>query len=91
MVFMPLLQTVDYVDPTQGAYQTWGNYIDGIQLHIAGRPESLQNEIRTALAEIDPNLTVIKITNLAEQVGTRLNSQRLIAQLTSFSTTPTIS
>jgi ABC-type antimicrobial peptide transport system permease subunit len=29
-------------------------------------------------------LTVIKITNLDEQVGTRLNSQRLIAQLTSL-------
>jgi predicted permease len=84
MVFMPLLQTVTYEDPTQNAYQAWGNFIDGIQLHIAGRPESLQNEIRTALAQIDPNLTVIKITNLEEQVGTRLNSQRLIAQLTSL-------
>jgi hypothetical protein len=43
MVFMPLLQTVTYEDPTQNAYQAWGNFIDGIQLHIAGRPESLQN------------------------------------------------
>jgi predicted permease len=84
MVFLPLLQTVTYQDPTQNAYQTWGNYIDGIQLHVAGRPENLQTEVRNTLAEIDPNLTVNKMTNLKEQVDSRLNSQRLIAQLTSL-------
>jgi len=84
MVFMPLLQTVTYEDATQNAYQAWGNYIDGIQLHVAGQPENLQTEIRSTLAEIDPNLTVIKMTNLHEQVDSRLNSQRLIAQLTSL-------
>jgi predicted permease len=59
-VFLPLLQTVVYDGATQNAYQTWANYIDGIQLHVAGRPENLQGEVRRALAEIDPNLTVLK-------------------------------
>ena len=81
---MPLLQTVVYDEATQNAYQTWANFIDGIQLHVAGRPENLQGEVRIARAEIDPNLTVLKMTNLEEQVGTRLNSQRLLAQLTSM-------
>ena len=84
MVFLSLLQTVIYEDATQSAYQNWSNYIDGIQLHVAGRPENLHTEVRNALAEIDPNLTVIKMTNLEEQVDSRLNSQRLIAQLTSL-------
>lgn len=84
MVFLPLLQTVTYEDSTQNAYQTWANYIDGIQVHVAGRPENLQAEVRNALAEIDPNLTLIKMTNFEEQVDSRLNSQRLIAQLTSL-------
>jgi predicted permease len=84
MVFLPLLQTVTYEDSTQNAYQTWANFIDGIQVHVAGRPENLQAEVRNALAEIDPNLTVIKMTNFEEQVDSRLNSQRLIAQLTSL-------
>lgn len=53
-------------------------------MHVAGRPENLQGEVRIARAEIDPNLTVLKMTNLEEQVGTRLNSQRLLAQLTSM-------
>ena len=84
MIFLPLLQTVPYEEPTQNSYQAWGNFIDGIQLHVAGRPENLQTEIRNALAEIDPNLTIIKMTSLQEQVDSRLNSQRLIAQLTSL-------
>src|ERR1700676_2988606 len=84
MVFLPLLQTVTYEDSTQKAYQVWGNYIDGVQLHVAGRPENFQTKVRNALAEIDPNLTAIKITNLEEQLDSRLNSQRLIAQLTSL-------
>jgi len=84
MVFLPLLQTVTYEDLTQNAYQNWANYIDGIQLHVAGRPENIQTDVRKALAEIDPNLTVIKMTSLEEQVDYRLNSQRLIAQLTSL-------
>jgi predicted permease len=84
MVFLPLLQTVTYEDPTQKAYQVWGNYIDGVQLHVAGRPENFQTQVRNALAEIDPNLTAIKITNLEEQLDSRLSSQRLIAQLTSL-------
>ena len=73
-----------YEDATQSAYQNWSNYIDGIQLYVAGRPENLHTEVRNALAEIDPNLTVIKMTNLEEQVDSRLNSQRLIAQFTSL-------
>ena len=84
MVFLSLLQTVIYEDATQSAYQNWSNYIDGIQLHVAGRPENFHSEVRNALAEIDPKLTVIKMTNLEEQVDSRLNSQRLIAQLTSL-------
>jgi predicted permease len=84
MVFMPLLQTVVYEDAEQKAYQVWSNYIDGIQLHVSGSPEGFQTEARNALREIDPNLTVLKLTNLDEQVGARLNSQRLIAELTAM-------
>ena len=84
MVFLPLLQTVTYEESTEKAYQVWGNYIDGVQLHVVGRPENFQTQVRNALAEIDPNLTAIKITNLEEQLDSRLNSQRLIAQLTSL-------
>ena len=84
MFSMPLLQTVKYEQATDNNYQIWGNYIDSVQMHVAGRPENLQGEIRRVLAEIDPNLTILKLVNFEDQVGTRLNSQRLIARLTSL-------
>ena len=84
MFFMPLLQTVKYEKSDDARYQTWANYIDSIQLRVAGRPENLQTVVRRALAEVDPNLTVIRMTNLDEQVGIRLNTQRLIARLTTL-------
>jgi predicted permease len=84
MFFVPLLQTVKYEHADDSRYQTWANYIDSIQLRVAGRPENLQALVRHTLAEVDPNLTVIRMTNLDEQVGIRLNTQRLIARLTTL-------
>jgi predicted permease len=84
MFFVPLLQTEKYEKADDARYQTWANYIDSIQLRVAGRPENLQAVVRHTLADIDPNLTVIRMTNLDEQVGIRLNTQRLIARLTTL-------
>jgi len=84
MFFVPLLQIEKYGNADDARYQTWANYIDSIQLRVTGRPENLQAVVRHTLAEIDPNLTIIRITNLDEQVGIRLNTQRLIARLTTL-------
>jgi len=84
MFFVPLLQTVKYEHADDQRYQTWGNYIDSIQLLAAGSPENLQAAVRKTLADIDPNLTVIRMTNLDEQVGIVLNTPRLVARLTTL-------
>jgi ABC-type antimicrobial peptide transport system permease subunit len=41
-------------------------------------------QIRQAMASVDPNLPIIKIRTLREQVAGQFRQQRLIAQLTSF-------
>ena len=84
MFFIPLLQTVKYQDADAARYQTWANYIDSIQLRLAAKPENLHEIVRRALADVDPNLTVIGLTNLDDQVGIRLNTQRLVARLTTL-------
>jgi predicted permease len=84
MFFIPLLQTVKYEHADDQRYETWGNYIDSIQLLAAGNPENLQVAVRKTLADIDPNLTVIRMTNLDEQVGIVLNTPRLVARLTTL-------
>jgi predicted permease len=81
MLFIPLLQTVTYTSPRGMSYQTWSTFIDSIQLHVAGNPDNLYSSVQHALAEIDPNLTVLKMVSLHDQVGVRFNSPRLIARL----------
>jgi predicted permease len=84
MIFLPILQTAHYKSPTDNAYQIWGSYIDGIQLRLAGRPESFEVSVRQTLASIDPNLTPLKILKFEDQVGAGFNSSRLIARLTAL-------
>jgi ABC-type antimicrobial peptide transport system permease subunit len=57
-------------------------YIHDIELRAAGRPENLESAVRKTLAGIDPNLTILGMTSLAEQVSSNFNQDRLIARLT---------
>ena len=41
-------------------------------------------QVRQAMASVDPNLPIISIRTLKEQVAGRFNQQRLIARLTSL-------
>jgi predicted permease len=84
MFFMPLLQLVKYEQPTDNAYQIWGNYIDGVQLQVAGSPENFESAVRQTLAQINPNLTVLRLTTFDGQISGSFNSPRLVAQLTTI-------
>src|SRR5579864_5550123 len=84
MFFIPLLQKVHYEKADDARYQVWANYIDSIQLRVAGSPDNMQALVRQTLAEINPNLTVINMIKLDEQVSGSFNSQRLVARLTTL-------
>jgi macrolide transport system ATP-binding/permease protein len=73
--FLPLLQTPSGV-------RDGSVYIHDIELRTAGRPENLESAVRKTLAGIDPNLTILGMTSLAEQVSLNFNQDRLIARLT---------
>jgi predicted permease len=73
--FLPLLQTSFGV-------RDGSVYIHDIELHTAGRPENLESAVRKTLAGVDPNLTILGMTSLVEQVSSNFNQDRLIARLT---------
>ena len=72
--FLPLLQTPPG-EPVRG-------WVGAIELHVAGKPESLEPSVRKTLAGIDPNLTILSVQSFAEQVSENFNQERLIARLT---------
>lgn len=84
MFFLPMLQTETYTDARLASYQTWALFIDSVQLRVAGHPENFHSIVQRTLAEIDPNLTVLRLTTLDEQVAVRFNRPRLVARLTTL-------
>src|SRR5437867_32067 len=72
--FLPLLQT-----PSGESLNGW---VGAIELHVAGKPENLEPAVRKAVAEVDPNLTILNMMSFGEQVARNFNQERLIARLT---------
>jgi predicted permease len=77
--FMPFLQMPR--DPKL-AFFVAAQYIGDIELHVAGRPENLEAAVRRTLANINPNLTILDMLSLTEQLDLNFNQDKLIARLT---------
>jgi predicted permease len=82
--FLPLLQEERYEDTAEDLEQADSKYIYNIQLHVAGRPDDFKEPLRRALADIDPNLTVIRTPTFEEHVSRTFDQERLIARLTTL-------
>jgi predicted permease len=72
--FLPLLQN-------HPGHQLSG-WVGAIELQVAGKPENLEPAVRKALTDVDPNLAVLNMVSLGEQVARNFNQERLIARLT---------
>jgi len=79
-VFLPLLQMPPN-DWAKADLPASSSFRD-IELHIVGRMDGSEQRIRQALADLDPNLTVINVRSFGEQVSATFNQERLIARLT---------
>ncbi|HEV2493567.1 MAG TPA: ABC transporter permease [Terriglobia bacterium] len=77
--FLPLGQMT--TDPKL-SWLIYSHYIGDIELRVAGKPENLEAAVRRTLADIDPNLTVVDMVSLSEQLTRNFNQERLIARLT---------
>ena len=77
--FMPFLQMTK--DPRM-TFMIGSHYIGDIELRVAGRQENLNSAVRRTLADIDPNLTILDMISMDEQVARNFNQDRLIARLT---------
>ena len=81
MFFVPLAQTVRYASPLMQRVETASHFVGGILLVTTTPQGVLEPLVARALAEADPNLTVINIRTLEEQVARSLDQQRAVASL----------
>jgi macrolide transport system ATP-binding/permease protein len=77
--FMPFFQLPK--DPKLSFF-VGAEYIGDIELHVAGRPENLEEAVRRTLANINPNLTILDMMSLTEQLDLNFNQDKLVARLT---------
>jgi ABC-type antimicrobial peptide transport system permease subunit len=81
MFYVPQAQMVDYAQEMMRRVQTASLYVGGILL-VSNTPSGvLEPQVARALAEADPNLAVINLRTLGEQVELTFNQQRAVASL----------
>ena len=83
MFFLPLEQSIHYSEKMLQGFEEKSHFVGGIQLRLQGYTTNLEPQLRRALAEIDPNLTVISVQTMDEQVAMNFDQERMVAQLAS--------
>ena len=82
MFFLAFFQTVQYSAPNFQRMDDNSQFINVLELQVAGDPASIVPQLRNTLAGIDPNLSISEVRTLTEQVDRVFNRQRLLARLT---------
>jgi predicted permease len=81
MFFVPLAQTVDYANPMMRRVETASHYVGGLLLVTDVPTGTLEPLVARALSEADPNLAVINIRTLEQQVELIFNPRRAVSSL----------
>jgi predicted permease len=82
MFFAPLAQHVTYDQPVMALVDHRSHYITGAVVELRGSAEGLESLVRKAFTEVDPNLTIIDIQPMQQQVDSNFDQQRAVAQMT---------
>lgn len=81
MFFVPLAQTVNYANEMMRRVETASHFVGGLLLVTDTPPGVLEPQVARVLAEADPNMAVIGIRTLGEQMERTFDQQRAVASL----------
>ena len=81
MFYVPLAQYVDYKDVNMRKLELNSHFIGGAMLVTDVPLGTLEPEVRRALAEVDPNLTITGIRTMEQQVEMSFDQERAVASL----------
>jgi predicted permease len=82
LFFVPLAQHGHYDVPMMQMVDDRTHIIESVMLQVRGSTDGLEPQVRAAFAEVDPNLTLIRMKTMQQQVADRLDQERSVAQLT---------
>jgi predicted permease len=81
MFFAPMAQFVHYKDPTMLRIETQSHFIGGMALLTHSGPGAVESALSKMLADIDPNLTIIRVLTMQQQVDGTFSQERAVASL----------
>jgi hypothetical protein len=84
MVFGALSQSISYADGALKENEKWSHFINGAQLWIDGNMGRLEPQVRKVFAEVDPNLAIIDMHPLQQQIDVHYDQQRTVAELSTL-------
>ena len=84
MFYVPLTQEVAYTDTMMSKLERNTHFARGVLLETDVRPGVLEPLLTKALAEVDPNLTLVSVRTLEDQVALSFDRQRAVASLASL-------
>lgn len=82
MFFLPEAQWAHFDEPASQAGDAASHFLYNVVLWAPGNPPNLEAQVRKALAEIDPNLTVYSVDPYQHLLDTAFSQQSMIATLT---------
>jgi hypothetical protein len=82
MFYVPLAQHVTYDQPVMALVDHRSHYIGGAVLKLRGSALGIEPLIRKAVGEVDPNLTIINVQPMKDQVDSNFDQKRAVAEMT---------
>lgn len=81
MFYVPLAQNVNYTSELMQKIELRSHFIGGIMLVTSTPVGTLEPLLHKVLAEIDPNLTIINVKTIEQQVESSFDQERMVASL----------
>jgi len=84
MYWVPETQTVQYDDPAYISGETWSHYLYNIVLWAPGNPPGMEERVRKALGEVDPDLVFYGVDPYTKILSSDFQQENMIATLTTL-------
>ncbi len=81
MFFVPLAQFVPYKDATMLRIETQSHFIGGMALLTHSTSGAVEAALSKMLGDIDPNLTIIRVQTMQQQIDVTFSQERAVASL----------
>ena len=81
MYYVSEAQTVRFSEPDTESYEIWSQDLYNIVLWAPGHPPNLRAQVKSALAQVDPNLVMYDVQPYSRVVRATFDQQNMIASL----------